>query len=134
MKRFISVIIVISLFILSSCDEYVSSYKAVGLVKNQTSHSCEAKFHSLEGQLVFKLKKSDAGEGNISYSVKVEKGEVYLYYDASGVKEELACVKSGQTVENTGGYIEGGYPVYIIVEATDTAKGEISVELDHLSQ
>lgn len=132
MKRFISAMVILSLlFVLCSCDKYVSSYKAVGLVRGQTSHSCEAKFNSLEGQLVFKLKKTDVGEGNVRYSVHADEGEIHLYYDASGVKEELACVKNGESLENTGGYIEGGFPVYIIIEATEKAKGEISVELDN---
>ncbi len=132
MKRIISSIILLSLIIsLSSCGKYTSSYKAIGLIRNQTSHSCYASFHSLEGQLVFKIKKSDSGkEGDISYSIQVDEGEIRLYYDIYGTKEELANVKAGETVENGGGYVEGGKSVYIIIEATEKSKGKISVELD----
>lgn len=133
MKRIISSIVLLSLIIsLSSCGKYTSSYKAIGLIRNQTSHSCYASFHSLEGQLVFKIKKSESGkEGDISYSIQVDEGEIRLYYDIYGTKEELANVKAGESVENSGGYVEGGKSVYIIIEATEKAKGKISVELDN---
>ena len=119
------------LLVMCSCGRYVSSYKALALVRNQTTHSCEASFQFLEGQLVFEIKKSDVGtEGEINYSVQLEKGEIRLYYDIYGTKEELAHVKAGESVESSGGYVEGGKPVYIIIEATDNAKGKVSVELD----
>ena len=116
---------------LCSCDKYTSSYKALGLVRNQTSHSCEAEFYSLEGRLVFKLKRPKKGtEGDISYSVQVDKGEVRLYYDIYDTRTELAHVKAGGSVTDRGGYVEGGQIVYIIIEASENAKGKISVELD----
>ncbi len=132
MKRFISILIVIILLgTFCSCGKYVSSYKALGLVRTQTSHSCEASFYSLDGHLVFKIRKSDVGsEGDISYSVDVDKGEVYLYYDIYGSKEELAHVKAGESVTDRGGYVEGGHDVYIIIEASKGSKGKLSVELD----
>jgi len=133
MKRFVSLLLLVLLLSsLCSCGSYVSSYKALGLVKSQTSHSCEASFHSLEGQLVFNLKKSESGaEGSVSYSVQVDEGEIRLYYDIYGTKEELACVKAGESVDTEGGYIEGGKSVYIIIEATENTKGNVSVELDN---
>jgi hypothetical protein len=133
MKKLVSLIILLTMLLsLCSCGEYVSSYSALGLVKSQTSHSCEASFLSLNGKLVFKLKKSDAGkEGDISYSVQVEKGEINLYYDIYGSKQELAHVVAGENVTSRGGYIEGGKTVYIFIEATGGAKGRVSVELDN---
>ncbi len=131
MKKLISILILISLMLsLCSCDEYVSSYKAVGLVRSNSSHGCQTSFHSLDGMLVFKIKKSDKGsEGDIGYSVTVDEGKVDLYYDAYGVKEKLTSVKAGESVTDRGGYVEGGFTVYIIIEATK-ARGRVSVELD----
>ena len=134
MKKIISCIMVISLLItLCSCGKYTSSYKAIGLVRSNTSHSCKASFLSLEGQLVFKIKKSDTGEaeGDIRYSIQVDEGEIRLYYDIYGTKEELARVKAGESVDACGGYVESGKPVYIIIEASEKTKGKVSVELDH---
>ena len=133
MKKILSCIMLLSLlFTLCSCDRYVSSYSALGLVKKQTSHSCEASFHSLEGRLVFKIKKSSSGaaEGDIGYSIQVDEGEIRLYYDIYGVMEELAKVNAGESVAERGGYVESEKPVYIIIEASKRAKGKISVDLD----
>ena len=131
MKKLLSLLLLLSLSLsLFSC-RYVSSYRAVALVRVQTSHSCEASFSFLKGQLVFKIKKSDVGtEGTVGYSIRVDEGELRLYYDIYGVKEELAHVKEGESVESRGGYVEGGYRVYIIIEASEGAGGKVSVELD----
>jgi len=132
MKRILSLIMALILLMsLCSCNRYTSSYKAVGLVRSHTSHSCETSFYSLEGQLVFKIEKSESGtEGDISYSVQVDEGEIYLYYDIYDVKEELTHVKAGEFVTSRGGYVEGGHTVYIIIEAPQKSRGKISVELD----
>ena len=132
MKKFLSLTMILILLVsLCSCDKYINSYSAVGLVRSQTSHSCKASFHSLDGQLVFKIEKSDDGkEGDISYSVQLDEGEIHLYYDIYDSKQELAHVKAGESVTTKGGYVEGGRTVYIIIEATKKAKGKISVELD----
>ena len=133
MKRLLSLIMTFALLIsLFSCGKYTSSYRAIGLVRSNTSHSCEASFYSLEGELVFKIKKTDSNqEGDIAYSVEVEEGEIRLYYDIFGVKEELAHVKAGEAVSQRGGYVEAGHTVYIIIEATQKSRGNISVELNH---
>lgn len=132
-KLIISIMIVITLVSLSSCIKYTSSFKAIGLVRSNNSHSCSASFYSLEGQLVFKIKKSDfsKSEGNISYSIEVEQGEVALYYDIYGVKEQLAKVEAGESLNTTGGYVESGKYVYIIIEGTNNARGKVKVELDN---
>ena len=63
------------LFSLFSCGRYTSSYKAIGLVKTQTSHGFETSFYSLRGEMVFKIKKTDNGaEGDIRYSIRVDEG------------------------------------------------------------
>ena len=118
------------LITLSSCDGYVNYYKAIGLVKMQTSHSIELSFYSLEGGMSFKLKKTDSNaESDIKYSIQLDKGEIKLYYDDSyGTKEELAYVTAGESISDSGGYIEGGRMVRIIIEAKEDARGKIKVE------
>lgn len=130
-NRILSFLLMIVLsFSLSSCSEYVSSYSAVGLVRMNTSHSCETSFYSLTGRIVFNIKKTDKEKGDIFYFIQVEEGEVSLYYDIYGEKEELARVKKGETIEGNGGSIVGGKKVYIIIEVTDNSRGKVSVELD----
>ena len=134
MKKFLSCLLIVSLLVaLCACSGYVNSYQAIGLVRSQSLHRCEASFHSLEGRLVFQLKKPNSGatEGDISYSIQVDEGELRLYYDIYGTKEELAHVKAGETVSARGGYVESGKTVHIIIEATEKTKGKLSVALDH---
>ena len=101
-------------------------------MKTQTSHGFETSFYSLRGEMVFKIKKTDNGaEGDIRYSIRVDEGELYVYYDIYGVKEPLAHVKAGESVVSQGGYVEGGKRVYIIIEARENAGGAVSVELNH---
>ena len=121
----------ILLFSLGSC-KYVSSYKAIGLVRSQTNHSLETSFYSLEGQLVYKLKKTNnKNDGQISYSIEVEQGEIIIYYDIYSEKEKLVEVSSNQSVNDKGGYIEGGKSVYIIIEAKNSARGKVKIELNN---
>ena len=133
MKKLISIALTIILLIsLCSCDKYTSSFRAVGLVKTNTSHSFETSFYSLDGQLVFKVKKSGKGEeGSIHISAEVEEGEIYVYYDIYGVKEELAHLSAGESVDENRGYVESGNKVYIIIETVGKARGRVSCELDN---
>lgn len=119
-------------FAFCACGKYTSSYKAIGLVKTQTSHGFETSFLSLDGQMVFKVKKSGKGtEGAIDCFVQVEEGELWVYYDIYGVKQELAHVKVGETVDEKRGYVEGGFAVYVIIETTEKTRGKVRVELDN---
>ena len=131
MNKIMSFLLMIVLsFSLSSCFKYVSSYNAIGLVRMNTSHSCETSFYSLTGRIVFNIKKTKKEAGDIYYFIQVEEGEVSLYYDIYGEKEELAHAKKGETIEGNGGSIVGGKKVYIIIEVTDNSRGKVSVELD----
>lgn len=131
--RVIPLILILPLiFVLCSCGKYTSSYCAIGLVTMQSSHSFETSFYSLKGQKVFKIRKPQKGtDGDISYSISVKEGEIRLYYDIYGVKEQLAVVAAGQSVEASGGYVEGGKLVYVIIEAAENTRGKVSVELDN---
>lgn len=67
---------------LSSCSRYVSSYKALGLVKTQSLHSIDVSFLLLKGELVF----AKAGESIDSRGGYIEGGKmIYIIIEA---KEE----------------------------------------------
>ena len=131
MKKFLAVVLLlVMLLTLTACEPYTSSYKAIMLITNHTTNSCSAKFDRLTGTMVFKVRRTEPGEGDIAYSITVEEGELTLYYDAFGVKEQLAKATAGQSVPARGGYVEKGYKVYVIIEATEGTKGSVSVSLD----
>jgi len=66
MKKLLACVLLVSLLLmLCSC----TGYRAIGLVRIETSHGFETSFLSLDGQLQFKVKKTERGtEGEISYS------------------------------------------------------------------
>lgn len=111
-------------------NPYVSSYSAIGLVRNNTNRHCSASFQKLDGVCVFHLKKSDGGEGELYYNASLEEGEVNVYYDAYGTKELLFHLTAGESVEGSGGYIESGKRIYVIVETAETSKGSVRVSVE----
>ena len=84
----------------------------------------------LNGTYVFKLKKSEGADGDLSYKASLEKGEMTVYYDSLGTKEPLFTVKSGESVDSRGGYVNQGTRVYVIIEARD-AEGSLEVRLNN---
>ncbi len=133
MKKTVSLFLIIfTLFSLCSCSRgYISSYKAVGLVRSNTRHSAEASFASLVGRLVWKLKMTEgSSEGGIGFRAELSEGHIDAYYDIYGLKEKLFSIDAGQTLEDRTGYIEPGKSVYIIIETNGKARGSVSFELN----
>lgn len=121
---------IIMLFSLASCgDKYISSYSALMLVRNQAGESCEARFGRLDGQLVFKLNMKSRSESDIRYTASLEEGSLSVYYDIFDSKESLFEISAGQEISSSGGYVEGGRTVYIIIEAEDGARGSVSISI-----
>ncbi|MBO5867044.1 MAG: hypothetical protein J6Q55_03235 [Clostridia bacterium] len=133
MKKLLAVaLLLILLFMLSACGDITfSGYSAIGLMKTETSHSCKISFYSLTGTMNFKLTRTDAGEGAINYSIEVEQGEVTLYYNSLGTKQQLAHVTAGQTITTSGGYVERGQTVTITIEAAKGTRGKVFVDLNN---
>ena len=79
-NRIMSFLLMIVLsFSLSSCSKYVSSYSAIGLVRMNTSHSCETSFYSLKGRIVFNIKKTkkEAGDNFLPPAFQSVKKQVF---------------------------------------------------------
>ena len=132
MKKAVAFLLVVSVLLgICACGSpYVSSYRALGLVRNNTNRHCSASFHKLNGVCVFQLKKTDDGEGELYYTASLEEGEINVYYDACGTKELLFHLTAGETAEGIGGYIESGKRIYIIVETVESSKGSLRVSVE----
>lgn len=129
MKRFFVAAIAILAIILqlSSCDGYTSSYSAFMLTRSNKTSECSASFQQLDGSLVFKIKRTDAGEGELNYNSSLDSGSLSVYYDAYGDKQLLFTVSAGEHVSSSGGYVECGKQITVIVEAKE-AKGSLAVK------
>ena len=119
---------VLLLLLLPSCD-YVSSYSAIGLVRESRDNYCHAQFHQLKGTLVLKPRFTEGAEGCLEYTAYLSEGEINVYYDCCGVKSLLFNLKAGEEIDGErGGYIERGRQT-VIIETVGTAKGAVSVSL-----
>ena len=132
MKKLLLVILCLAvLFSSTSCDfRYVSSYKALGLVRSEIGDRGSVKFGRLDGTVVLKLKMSGTGlENSIGCKATLDEGEINVYYDIFGVKEFLFNLKAGESIDERRGYIESGNRVYIIIETVTPAKGSVEIDL-----
>ena len=129
MKKRISLIIAaIVILMTAGCSGYISSYKAAGFVRSNTSSSVFMNFWSFEGRMVFRLRAK--AEGELKYTASLEKGNLTVYYDYIGTKSELFSLKDGGTADSSGGYVEEG-TVYIIVETDGKCEnGELRIGLE----
>lgn len=132
MKKLLLVLLCFSFLIsATSCDfRYMSSYKALGLVRNEMGDRGSVKFGKLDGTLVLKLKMSGTGlENSIGCKASLDEGEINVYYDWLGVKEFLFNLKAGERIDECRGYIESCNHVYIIIETVSPAKGSVEIDL-----
>ena len=132
MKKILLILVCLTvLFSSTSCDfRYVSSYKALGLVRSEMGDRGSVKFGRLDGTVVLKLKMSGTGlENSIGCKATLDEGEINVYYDIFGVKELLFNLKAGESIDERRGYIESGHRVYIIIETVTPAKGSVEIDL-----
>ena len=127
MKKLVLCLTCIALCVcLLSCT--FCSYSALGLVRLEKDNYCRSSFEYLKGRIVLTTRYTLASEGTIHYKVTLEEGEINLYYKDLGSEWLICNVKAGQTVDDTGWYIEKG-KVSIIIETVSPAKGEVEVYL-----
>ena len=129
-KIFLLLLVLLTLSLTLSSCKYTSSYKAIGLLRTSKPNYCYAKFHTLDGKLIFRIKNTNVSEGNITYSAKLEKGEINVYYDSLNNQELLFNIKEGETLNSKGGYIESGKYIYIIIETVVPSRGNIEIKFE----
>ncbi len=119
---------------LFSCGKYVSSYTTTRMNKVQRDDHCEMTFGSLSGRVVLQCKKTKGdGKGTIRYFGTLKSGEINVYYDTDRTpkKTPLFVLTPGQAIRASGGCIEQGDCVHIIIETVGTVKGgTIRIDLD----
>ena len=124
----LAVFVLLSLFCLAGCVKYSSSYSAVASVRTNTSNTAALSFYQFKGRMVFKLKCRDSNIGQLSYSAKLDSGNLTVYVDHDGTKRELVSLKSGDNISSSVSEISKGN-VYIIIE-TDGRCEEGSFRFD----
>ena len=124
-------LLVLSPLFLASCAP-TSSYKALVMISENHANTGSIRFSEFEGTYVFKLNKQNPGEGAISYTASIEEGNVKVTYIAFTDEElNLFSITSGESLEGSGGYIEKGYRVHIIIRSDGKVKnGSFTFDLN----
>ena len=100
-----------------------SHYKALMMVtENHTSYA-SISFSEFTGQYVFKLKRTEVGEGSIRFNARLEEGHIEVFFKASMMDDykSMFVINGGETIDNYMGYLEKGWKVSIIVKSEGTA-------------
>ena len=124
MKKTIFVLLILATVIaclcLCGCTPYNSSFKAKIFVHSNTNKSAAMSYTSFEGTYVFKMKTDKEKSEVLEYSGHTDMGDVTVYYDCDGSKNELFSLHAGDTL--TGSVdLPTGAVVYVIVETDGAA-------------
>ncbi len=114
------------LFSLSSCQTRVSSYAATMLIRSNAGGSLSVRFSTMQGRLCDSFRKSEAGEGALSFTASLEEGAMAVFYAVGrGELAPLFSLEGGESVSDVGGYIEGakGARIHIVIETDGKCKG-----------
>ncbi|MBO4421999.1 MAG: hypothetical protein J5879_01065 [Clostridia bacterium] len=131
MKRTVLLMFALLLITVGSvgCSKYPSHYNAVGFVHSNDTGSAYMSFYEFDGNIAFKLKCKSEDQAGIKYSGKLEEGNITVYYDCGGTKEELFSIHSGEDIQSSGGYLPED-TIYIIVETSDKCRnGDLRFEV-----
>ena len=121
MKKKFLALLALTPIMLASCVG--SKYNAIMLVSSNKTSTGSISFSVFEGQYVFKLKRTEDGEGSIKFSAELEEGKCEVLYKASMMDdyEKMFEISGGETKEAYMGYLEKGYKVTIIVKSEGKA-------------
>ena len=123
MKKKFLTLLTLSPLTLGGC--VTSKYNALLLVTSKHTSTASISFEVFEGQYVFKLKRTEAGEGTIKFDASLKEGHCVVLYKASMMNDYATMfeIDGGETKNAYTGYLEKGYKVTIIVKSEGKASG-----------
>ena len=119
-KVCVAMFLILTLFILCSCSEYVKSYSATILITSNHGDEADMEFDTFKGSYNFKLKRDGAAEHTLDLDASLGEGEMNVYIGVGGEKELLLTVKGGETYDETITLAEkydNEKTIYIILES-----------------
>ncbi|MCR5173007.1 MAG: hypothetical protein K6C09_00050 [Oscillospiraceae bacterium] len=107
---------------LTGCGKYVSSYRALALMRSTRAGSASVRFSELEGTMAFRLKcRKGSGALSIFCSAKLESGSATVYCDSDGTKREWFTIEAGSDAATVYFY---SYPDGVRLEGVPLEAGE----------
>ncbi len=117
-KAIIAVVTLALCFTLSACgNKYTSQYSATLMVSTNTSNKASVSFDSFSGTYVMKLENNDADEVFITYKATLVEGNIKVYYDFNGEKQNLFEIETNGSVDRKTENFTGNKTIYIIIES-----------------
>ena len=115
-KRLVT-LLTLSPLMLASC--VVSKYDALMLVTSNKTSTASISFGVFEGQYVFRLKRTEAGEGTIKFTASLEEGHAEVLFKTTSMEnyQTMFEINGGETKDDYMGYLEKGWKATIIVKS-----------------
>ena len=111
--------LILVLFTLCSCGEYVKSYSATILITSCQGDEASMEFDTFQGTYHFKLRRDDITAHTLDLEASLAEGEMHIYIGVDGEKEALVTVKGGETCDETitlDAKYDNEKTIYVILE------------------
>ena len=128
-KVILALVMALATLSFTGCGKYTSSWSASAYVHTNTSTYAYMDFWTFKGTQVHTLKCKNES-GTLTYSGKLEKGNVIVYVDYDGTKKELFRLGEGEEINSSLKYLKEG-TVYVIFETDGKCEnGEFEFEIE----
>ena len=124
MKKFLAIIIMICLLVLSGCETYTNK----GVTVEQYDHTTQITLNNFQGKT--KIKIDPNNEGSLYSKSNLTEGSVKVYCDPGFLwdKSILLDASADNNYIGSGGYIDSSVSVItIIIESKSGATGDIFI-------
>ena len=124
--------LMLTLFVLSGCGEYVKNYSATILITSCQGDEASMRFDSFKGTYNFKLRREGIAEHTLDFEASLAEGEMNVYIGVDGEKELLRTVNGGEFYDEAitlDDKYDNEKTIYVILETTGKCKsGEFEFE------
>ncbi len=122
MRKFLSIIIAVSLLFLSSCTS-----QSQGIIVEESDGYIKIILDHIEGKRKIELKHTNPGECSLYYTTDITEGSINVSYDPGFLWDPLQLFTAASDTNTNGGtYIDSSIKkVTIIIDAPQAASGEI---------
>lgn len=131
-KAWFVLALMLTLFVLSGCGEYVKNYSATILITSCQGDEASMRFDSFKGTYHFKLRREGNTEHTLDFEASLAEGEMNVYIGVDGEKELLRTVNGGEFYDEAiplDDKYDNEKTIYVILETTGKCKsGEFEFE------
>lgn len=122
MRRLLSILVIISMLMLSSCK-----FSNPGITVEKTDDFIKITLDDFEGNQKINIKHEETGDCSLFYQINIEEGNINVSYKEGWIWDTLPlCNASTDTNTNGGAYIDSSTStVTIILDSSEPTSGEL---------